>query len=279
MADGSKEDWMVDQVTLTHPARLDEREIVEVADAFEHRPPQDLLRWAIERFGSGLAIATSFQADGMVLLDMACRIEPRVRVVTVDSGRLHQETYDLMERVRERYQIEIEVFYPDTDALQSFVRLNGVNAFYRSTSLRRGCCEIRKVEPLRRALAGYAAWVSGQRRDQSATRQYVRKLESDLTCEGLIKLNPLADWTEGEVWDYLRANDVPYNALYDQGYTSIGCAPCTRPTQPGEDPRAGRWWWEQDTPKECGIHWNFEQAAIAAQAAAQLDLALAGQRS
>jgi thioredoxin-dependent adenylylsulfate APS reductase len=270
---------MLDQLTLTRSARLDETEVDELAAHFENRSPQHLLRWATERFGSRLAISTSFQNDGMVLLDMAWRIDPDIRVVTVDSGRLHQETYDLMEQVRERYGIQIEVFYPDATALQTFVRDNGINPFYRSTSLRRSCCDIRKVEPLKRALADSDAWISGQRRDQSATRKSVRKVEIDRTCDDKLKLNPLADWSENEVWDYIRANDVPYNALYDKGYTSIGCAPCTRPTEPGEDPRAGRWWWEQDTPKECGIHWNFDQAALVARAAAQFDQLLVGQRS
>src|SRR5262249_8419395 len=151
-------------------------------------------------------------------------------------------TYDLMERVRDRYGVRIEVFYPETEALQAFVQANGVNPFYRSISLRRSCCEIRKVEPLKRALEDSDAWISGQRRDHSTTRQYLRKVEIDHTCDGRLKLNPLADWTENRVWDYIRANEVPYNALYDRGYTSIGCAPCTRPTAPGEDPRAGRWW-------------------------------------
>ncbi|HEY7030338.1 MAG TPA: phosphoadenylyl-sulfate reductase [Thermomicrobiales bacterium] len=270
---------MLDLVTLARPARLDKSEVDELAEVFEDRSPQELLRWAIDRFGLRLAISTSFQTDGMVLLDMAWRIDPGIRVVTVDSGRLHQETYDLMEEVRDRYGIQIEVFYPETAALQEFVQTNGINPFYRSTPLRRSCCDIRKVEPLKRALAESDAWISGQRREHSATRQGVRKLEIDRTCDGRLKLNPLADWSEDRVWDYVRANDVPYNALYDRGYTSIGCAPCTRPTEPGEDPRAGRWWWEQDTPKECGIHWNFEQAALVAQAAAQFDQLLAGERS
>jgi thioredoxin-dependent adenylylsulfate APS reductase len=269
----------VDQVTLRYPARIDGSEIEDVARRYEGNSPQEVLRWAIGRFGSRLAVVTSFQADGMALLDMAWRIDPQIRVVTIDSGRLHQETYDLMEQVRARYQVQIEVFCPETNALETFVRLNGINPFYRDTQLRRTCCEIRKVEPLKRALAGFDAWVSGQRRNQSATRRDVRKIEIDRTHAGKIKLNPLADWTEQEVWDYLRANSVPYNALYDRGYTSIGCAPCTRPTQPGEDPRAGRWWWEHDAPKECGIHWNFEQAALVAQAASQFDQLLAGQRS
>jgi thioredoxin-dependent adenylylsulfate APS reductase len=253
---------MAERATLERRPPLDQREIDEVAAAFEHRPPQDVLRWAIERFGPRLAIVTSFQADGMVILDLARRIDPQIRVVTVDSGRLPQETYDLIERVRERYQIPIEVVYPEAPALEGFVGSYGPNPFYRSQALRLRCCEIRKVAPLARALSGLDAWVSGQRRDHWATRRTVRKVELDLKHGGLVKLNPLADWTEEQTWAYIRAHDVPHNALYDQGYTSIGCAPCTRPTAAGEDPRAGRWWWEEDGPKECGIHCHVKFAAL-----------------
>ena len=262
---------MVQQLAHEPQTLPDEREVEEIARAFDDRPPQDLLRWAIERFGSRLAIVTSFQAEGMVILDLAWRIDPDLRVVTVDSGRLHQETYDLIERVRQRYEIPIEVVYPETAALESFVRENGINPFYRSVELRLRCCEIRKVEPLARALKGFDAWTSGQRRAHSARRRHVGKIELDPTRDGLIKLNPLADWSDEQVWDYVRANDVPYNALYDQGYTSIGCAPCTRPTRPGDDPRSGRWWWEEGTAKECGIHCRFEPKTIRTDTPIRLD--------
>jgi thioredoxin-dependent adenylylsulfate APS reductase len=245
-------------VELATRERLDERAVIEIATAFEDRSPQDVLRWAIAQFGSRLAISTSFQAEGMAILDMAWRIEPRVRVITVDTGRLHPQTYELMEQVRDRYHLPIEIYYPDPAALEPFVHAHGINPFYRSVTNRFRCCDIRKVDPLARALTTVAAWVSGQRRGHSETRRNVRAVELDQTHEGLIKLNPLASWTGEQVWDYLRANDVPHNALYDQGYTSIGCAPCTRPTKPGEDPRAGRWWWEEDLPKECGINFRID---------------------
>lgn len=256
---------MVSLAPAERGAALGDQEIDAIAAGLEDRPPQDVLRWAIARFGDRLAVVTSFQAEGMVLLDMAWRIDPAIRVVTVDTGRLHQETYDLIDRVRERYQIPIAVSSPDAAALEPFVQAHGVNPFYRSVDHRFRCCEIRKVEPLARALAGFDAWVSGRRRGQTATRRAMRKVEIDHAHPGLIKLNPLADWTDEQVWAYTRAHDVPYNALYDQGYTSIGCAPCTRPTRPGDDPRAGRWWWEVDLPKECGIHWNFGPAGPTAQ--------------
>lgn len=224
--------------------------VAEVADA----SAQDLLRWAIDRFRSRLAIATSFQIDGMAILDMAWRIDPGVRVFTVDSGRLHQETYDLMDRVRDRYGMAIEVYSPDPRELEPFVRDEGMNAFYRSVPLRLRCCEIRKVRPLTRALAGCDAWVTGVRRDHAASRSNAQTVGIDREHDGIVKINPLAGWNEEDVWAYIRAHDIPYNALYDQGYTSIGCVPCTRVVGPGEDSRAGRWWWEQDVPKECGIH-------------------------
>ena len=263
---------MAERAMLEPRARLDAAEVDELAAVFEDRSPEELLRWAIARFGAGLAIATSFQADGMVILDMASRIDPRVRVMTVDSGRLQQETYDLIERVRERYQLPIEVYYPDAAALETFVGDYGVNPFYRSLALRLRCCEIRKVSPLARALAPLDAWIAGQRRDHWATRRHVRKVELDAAHGGIVKLNPLANWSDEQVWAYIRANDVPRNALYDRGYTSIGCAPCTRPTEAGEDPRSGRWWWEEDGPKECGIHCHVKLAAVLPPAAPNLHL-------
>lgn len=238
-------------------------EVDELADRFESLPPEAVLRWAIGRFGRRLAISTSFQAEGMVILDLAWRIDPTIRIITVDSGRLHAETYDLIERVRNRYQVPVEIYSPSTSALEPFVRREGINPFYRDVGLRLRCCEIRKVAPLARALATVDAWVAGQRRDQGTTRSAIRKVEVDQVHGGLVKLNPLADWSETQVWDYIQANDVPYNPLYDRGFTSIGCAPCTRPTQAGEDPRAGRWWWEQNVPKECGINVSIDTDGFA----------------
>jgi thioredoxin-dependent adenylylsulfate APS reductase len=245
-------------VVIEERARLDEREAADVAADLDGRAPQEVLRWGIERFGSQLAICTSLQADGMAILDMARRIDPAVRVFTIDTGRMPAETYELMDQVRDRYGVALEVYYPDAAELEEFVRREGVNAFYRSVPLRLGCCEIRKVNPLNKVLATLDAWVTGLRRDQSSTRAAVQAVEIDHDHGGLVKLNPLAGWTEPQVWEYIRANDVPTSALYAQGYTSIGCAPCTRPTTAGEDPRAGRWWWELDAPKECGIHFSVE---------------------
>ena len=255
---------MAEALTLERIDQIDELEARRLSHLFEEREPQELLRWAIERFGHGLALATSFQADGMVLLDMAWRIDPTIRVITVDSGRLPQETYDLIDEVRNRYGIPIEVFSPQASALEEFVNEHGANPFYRGLDLRVQCCDIRKVAPLTRALRGFDAWISGQRRDHNTTRRTIGVVERDVAHGGIVKLNPLANWSNDRVWDYIRAHDLPYNALYDKGFTSIGCAPCTRATRPGEDPRAGRWWWETNLPKECGMHcvidWNSLRA-------------------
>jgi thioredoxin-dependent adenylylsulfate APS reductase len=255
---------MAEPLTLDRPTALDDLEIVALAASFERQSPQDLLRWAVDRFGSRLALATSFQADGMVLLDMAHRIDPGVRVLTVDSGRLRQETYEFIDQVRDRYAIPIEVYSPQAADLEAFVGEHGANPFYRSLELRVRCCEIRKVSPLTRALSGLDAWISGQRRDHTASRRGIRVVERDDLHGGIVKLNPLAAWTDEQVWAYLRAHDVPHNPLYDHGFTSIGCAPCTRPTAPGDDPRAGRWWWEQQATKECGIHCRVDWSALRA---------------
>jgi thioredoxin-dependent adenylylsulfate APS reductase len=237
---------------------LDDAEAGELAVEFDDQPPEALLAWAFERFGARIALCTSFQAEGMVLLDMAWRIEPKVRVFTIDTGRLHQETYDLIDAVRGKYGIAIEAYTPNADETEAMTRAHGVNLFYRAVPLRLMCCQVRKVRPLQRVLDGLDAWITGLRRETWASRADIRKIELDHDHGGIAKLSPLADWTHEEVWDYLRAKDVPYHALYDQGYTSIGCAPCTRKTAPGEDPRAGRWWWETNAPKECGMHCTIE---------------------
>ena len=227
-------------------------------------PADRLVAWALRYWGPRMALGTSFQAEGMVLLDMAHRLsrsrsgsrgpEPDLRVFTIDTGRLPPETHELIDRVRGRYGVEVEVYLPAADRVERLVRLGGPNLFYRSVEDRLACCEARKVEPLRRALAGLDAWMTGLRREQSPTRTGVQPVTVDPEHGGIAKLAPLADWTRDEVWSYIRSRDVPYHPLYDRGYTSIGCAPCTRPTRPDEDPRAGRWWWEEGQAKECGLH-------------------------
>ena len=235
---------------------LDEWEVGELAVQYDDQEPQEVIRWALETCPrERVAVCTSFQIDGMAILDMAWRIDPNVRVFSVDTGRLPEETHRLIDRVRARYGLDIEIYVPDTREVEGLVRRHGANPFYRSVDLRLTCCHIRKVRPLVRVLHGLDAWVTGLRRDQWATRSNIRKIELDHDHGGIVKVNPLADWTEEEVWDYVRANDVPYHPLYDQGYQSIGCAPCTRPVQPGQNARSGRWWWEgAGAPKECGMH-------------------------
>jgi phosphoadenosine phosphosulfate reductase len=197
--------------------------------------------------------ACSFSAEDVVLLDLIHRRGLPVRVITLDTGRLPEETHKLIEAVRLRYGRPIRVMYPDAERLEAFTAAEGSNAFYRSAELRQQCCRLRKVEPLERALAGCRAWITGLRREQAVTRQTLAVLHWDETYE-LMKCNPLAAWTEADVWAYVRRRELPYNELYDRGYRSIGCAPCTRAVHPGEDARSGRWWWESPAQKECGLH-------------------------
>ena len=226
----------------------------EAAARFEHASAPELLAWSLERFHPRLAISAAGGVDGMALIDMAWRLNPTVRVFTLDTGRLPPETYTLFEEVRDRYGIAVEFEYPDAGAVAAMVNREGPNLMYRSVDLRLRCCELRKVEPLKRKLGTLDAWVTGLRREQWQSRRNVAKVELDRDHGGIVKLNPLADWTLDRVWAYVREHEVPYHELFDAGYTSIGCAPCTRPVISGESERAGRWWWEQDTDKECGIH-------------------------
>ena len=197
--------------------------------------------------------ASSLAAEDMVLTDLILRAKLPIKIFTLETGRLHKETLGMIDRVREVYGYEIEPYKPDAAAVEAYVSANGLNAFYDSVEMRKECCRIRKVEPLNRALAGNKAWITGQRRAQSATRTELAVQEDD-AAHGMQKFNPLADWSEDDVWNYIRSNNVPYNPLHDKGYPSIGCEPCTRAIQPGEDIRAGRWWWENPESKECGLH-------------------------
>jgi thioredoxin-dependent adenylylsulfate APS reductase len=216
--------------------------------------PETVLRWAYETFPR-VAIVASFQAESSVLIDMACRVRPDATVITLDTGRLPQQTYDMIDRVRDRYRIDVQVVSPDAVDLHGMVGSHGPNLFLESVKMRRLCCDVRKSRPLARALAGYDAWVTGLRRQQAETRSRTAVVAADPEHEGLTKIAPLAAWSKDQVWAYIRENELPYHSLYDAGYTSIGCAPCTRATTVGEDERAGRWWWEQNGVKECGLHW------------------------
>ena len=206
----------------------------------------------IEASQSPTAFACSFGSEDMVVLDAIARNARGIEVFTLDTGRLPEETHALLESVRDKYPIAIRTYFPDAATIQAWVEQNGPNAFYKSVSQRQQCCHIRKVEPLQRALAGKKSWITGLRREQSQARQTLA-LENWDDANGLIKINPLLEWTSDDVWAYIKIHDVPYNALHDRGYPSIGCAPCTRAVQSGDDSRSGRWWWESST-KECGLH-------------------------
>ncbi|MBI4161463.1 MAG: phosphoadenylyl-sulfate reductase [Acidobacteria bacterium] len=226
---------------------------MEIQGELERRTAAEVLRWALDRFHPRIAFASSFGAEDVVVIDLLARIRTDARVLTLDTGRLHEETYDVMERIRLRYGIHIETLFPDREKVERLEREKGLFSFRESIENRKECCTIRKVEPLRRALTGLEAWISGLRRDQAVTRRATRKLEID-EAFGLFKINPLADWSLEQVWNYIGENHLPYNVLHDRGFPSIGCAPCTRAVMPGEDIRAGRWWWELPDQKECGLH-------------------------
>jgi phosphoadenosine phosphosulfate reductase len=208
---------------------------------------------AVSDASATLAMASSLGAEDMVLTDLVFRNALPIEIFTLDTGRLHEPTLRVLARIRETYGRSVRVYFPEAGDVEALVEKQGINGFYESVDARKACCRVRKVLPLKRALAGRAAWITGLRREQSPTR-------ADLSAEawdadhGIAKWSPLADWSEAEVWAYLRSRKVPYNALHDQGFLSIGCAPCTRAVQPGEDPRAGRWWWEHPETKECGLH-------------------------
>jgi phosphoadenosine phosphosulfate reductase len=230
--------------------KLKEVELEEL----EKKSAREVVKWALETFGERIALASSFGAEDVVLVDMMVKISPKARIFTLDTGRLPQETYDVMERIREKYKINIETYFPEAKEVEEMETQYGPNLFYNSVELRKLCCNVRKVKPLNRALSNLSAWICGLRREQAVTRGEVKKVEIDSSHNSIYKINPLADWSEKEVWDYIKKNNVPYNALHDKDYPSIGCAPCSRAVKSGEDIRAGRWWWENPETKECGLH-------------------------
>ena len=237
------------------PSAVDQRSVSQLAECFEAEHPKTVLAWAIERFSDRIVLATSFQADGVAILDMAYEIDPGIRIFTIDTGRLPEETFELIERLRGRYPgLNLEIVMPQTAQVERMVSRNGPNLFYESVENRELCCHVRKVLPLRRFLAPFDAWITGLRRGHSASRASTNIVEIDQNHGGIVKINPLAAWTQERVWDYILEREVPHHPLYDRGYTSIGCAPCTRAIELGESARAGRWWWEGDGKKECGIH-------------------------
>ena len=239
-------------MVLVVRARMSEpRELPHNADAAE------IVEWATERFGSKAAFSCSFGAEDMVLLDLIARATPgsrgSIRWFTLDTGRLFEETYELMQTARRRYKLPLEVYAPQASELEPMLARGGPNLFYDSVENRKACCQVRKVAPLARALSGVEAWIVGLRREQSTDRGSIETVSRDPMHQNIWKISPLADWTDGQVQEYLRARNVPTNPLHSKGFLSIGCAPCTRAVSPGEDPRSGRWWWEMGV-KECGLH-------------------------
>jgi phosphoadenosine phosphosulfate reductase len=232
-------------------------EIRRIANELESKPAPEILKWGFKKYGDKMVLASSFGAEDVVLIDMMCNIDRNLtRVLTLDTGRLNQETYDLIDKIRKKYDIKVDVYFPNASDIEEMVTNKGMNLMYESAENRKLCCNLRKIEPLKRALKQFDCWITGLRREQSTTRNKILKIEVDTLNNNITKLNPLADWTNDKIWKYIRKNKVPYNELHDRGYPSIGCEPCTRAIKEGEDPRAGRWWWENDTHKECGLHWK-----------------------
>lgn len=219
---------------------------------------EDALRWAFDNLHPRLAKASSFGPEDSVLVDILTRISPDARFFTLDTGRLHPETYDTMTALEKRYKIRFEVQFPDAGEVEEMVRQKGINLFFDSVENRQLCCGIRKVKPLRRILSTLDGWITGIRRDQTPIRKNASYLEIDHKYDGIVKVNPLLDWTWDDIQSYIREHDVPYHPLLDRGFPSIGCAPCTRAVRAGEGLRAGRWWWESNAHKECGLHVDGE---------------------
>ena len=220
---------------------------------FKGTSASEKLAYFLDVYRERIGLSTSFGAEDQVLTDMVLKIDNSARIFTLDTGRLHPETYDVMDTTNIKYSRHIEVFFPDTSKVQELYKTQGINGHYESMEKRKNCCFVRKIEPLQRALKGLDVWITGLRADQSVTRTEIPFVEYDDTFK-VIKVNPLLDWKEEDVWNYIKENNVPYNKLHDQGFPSIGCAPCTRAVKDGEDIRSGRWWWENPEHKECGLH-------------------------
>lgn len=232
---------------------FDKRQLEQWNEEFSGRSPVEILRFFLDYFKGKITFSSSLGLEDQVLTKMIVDIDPSTKIFTLDTGRLFPETYDLISTTSSKYKINIEVFFPDAKAIEEMVSEHGINLFYNSIEHRNLCCKVRKLEPLKRALSGMDAWVTGIRRDQSITRNKLKLIEWDARNE-LVKINPLIDWSEQEVKDFIDTYNIPYNPLHDQGFSSIGCQPCTRAIIPGEDVRAGRWWWENPETKECGLH-------------------------
>ena len=242
------------------PSAAGQQTTIDSALAAQVEASLALLRQGVRDHGR-LVYASSLGAEAMVLTDLIWTHVPEIDIVSIDTGRLPEETLTLLERLERRYQRRIKLYYPDAQAVQSYVREHGINGFYNSLGERVSCCQIRKVEPFNRAVAGYGAWVAGVRREQSLQRAQAQSIAWDEQT-GLQKISPLLEWTGAQIWTYIRAHQLYYSPLHDRGYPSIGCAPCTRAIEPGADHRAGRWWWENPDSRECGLHPRRRPAAV-----------------
>jgi phosphoadenosine phosphosulfate reductase len=229
------------------------KQIGEYNLRFANAGPEEVLSFFTEKYADKITFSTSLGAEDQVITHMLAAISSKISIFTLDTGRLFPETLDLLDKTNKRYDIAIKVFFPSSRNVEAMVNSKGINLFYESIENRKECCHIRKILPMRRALAGAEAWISGLRAEQSVTRHDLQLVEWDKNFN-LIKINPLREWTEKQLWDYIKANNIPYNLLHDKGFPSIGCQPCTRAIAPGEDVRAGRWWWERPELKECGLH-------------------------
>jgi phosphoadenosine phosphosulfate reductase len=227
--------------------------IEQLNQRFEGKTPQEVIAFFLAEFKGKIALSSSLGIEDQLLTDLVVKIDKQTRIFTLDTGRLFPETYSLIDKTNMKYNIQLEVFFPKHEAVEAMVKKEGINLFYAGIDQRKQCCYVRKMEPLKRAFQGLEVWICGLRREQSVTRKDMQLVEWDDNNQ-LIKLNPLINFTEQEVWDYIKANNVPYNKLHDKGFPSIGCQPCTRAIEPGEDVRAGRWWWENPEHKECGLH-------------------------
>lgn len=227
--------------------------IEQLNNQFEGKSLEEVLEFFLSEYKGKIALSSSLSIEDQMLTDLIVKVDKSTRIFTLDTGRLFPETYSLIDKTNMRYDIKLEVLFPDFKKVEKMVKTEGINLFYSGIEQRKLCCKVRKLEPLKRAFEGLEVWICGLRREQSVTRQAVQLVEWG-EANGLIKLNPLINFTEQEVWDYIKKNSVPYNKLHDKGFPSIGCQPCTRAIEPGEDVRAGRWWWENPEQKECGLH-------------------------
>jgi phosphoadenosine phosphosulfate reductase len=241
---------------------MDELNLKALNTEYVQKKPEEIIRYIVEKIGvNNIALASSLSIEDQVLTDILLKINPKARIFFIDTGRHFQKTYDLMEETMRRYKFNFEVYAPESKDLETMVSEYGPNFFYDSVDLRKKCCEIRKVKPLNRVLSTVDGWICGLRRDQSPTRQEIEIFEWD-SGHSIYKINPIIFWTEENVWEYIKEHNVPYSNLYDNGFPSIGCQPCTRAVKPGEDIRSGRWWWEDPDKKECGLHLGAGHSSI-----------------